>query len=236
MTITRVAQARWEAVADAAFDSLAAAMPADLPAPLHTLVGEDDHLHPLVGEDDPDTAARRERFGFTAGRREGAYDLPTDPRVSGLGSARPPAGVKVLPAGAADEGIPRAAPDRAIRDEAGATMGPHTPGPPAGPPGDTLGDPSAYAVAVREDDGAYVGLVRAARVRRRAGVGLNAVRPDRRRQGVGRALPAHAPERPHRDGIAYAWAEVDDSDAPARAPARSAGARRATGCLEPVRR
>ncbi|MEU9578195.1 GNAT family N-acetyltransferase [Streptomyces chilikensis] len=253
VTITRVAQAQWEAVADdlvvgrgdvsrrpdgrlflsidvwrdAAFDRLAATMLADLPTPLHTLVGEDDH----------DTTARWERFGFTVGRREGAYDLPTDPRESGLDATRLPAGVTVLPAGEADEHLLRSL-DRAIRDEVEAAVGRRVLPAEllAGPPGDTLVDPSKYAVAVLDGDAGYAGLVRVVRVRRRARVGLVAVRADRRRRGIGRALLAHALEGLHRDGIASAWTEVDDSDVPALALARAAGARRATGHLELVRR
>ncbi|MEU3552701.1 GNAT family N-acetyltransferase [Streptomyces fragilis] len=268
VTVTRAAEDRWEAAADdgtvvgrgdvsrrpdgrlflsvdvwqdAAFDRLAAAMLAELPAPLHTLVGDEDH----------DRRSSWERLGFTVGRRERAYDLPTDPRVTGLGAVPLPAGVAILPAGEADESRLRAL-DRAIREEVGATVGWHTM--PAelvpGPPGDTVVDPSKYAVAVRGgtpsgaggdggaaggDGGAYVGLVRVVRVRRRARVGLIAVRADERRRGTGRALLAHALNTLARDGVSTAWAEVDASNTAALSLVEGAGARRAGACLELVR-
>ncbi|WP_448318226.1 GNAT family N-acetyltransferase [Streptomyces sp. CO7] len=268
VSVTRVAEDRWEAAADdgtvvgqgdvsrrpdgrlflsvdvwqdAAFDRLAAAMLADLPEPLHTLVGDEDH----------DRRVGWERLGFTVGRREWAYDLPTDPRVTGLGAAPLPAGVTILPAGEADEGLLRAL-DRTIREEVGASAGRYALPAElvAGPPGDTVVDPSKYAVAVRDDaarsgdrrgdgdggdGGAYVGLVRVVRVRRRARVGLIAVRADERRRGIGRALLAHALDTLSHDGVGFAWAEADVSDVAATALLEGAGARRAGASLELVR-
>ena len=68
------------------FDRLAAAMLADLPAPLHT----------IVDEADVELTAGWERAGFTARRREWEYAVPTDPAVTGLGAVPPP-GVTVVP-------------------------------------------------------------------------------------------------------------------------------------------
>ncbi|MGW2858746.1 GNAT family N-acetyltransferase [Streptomyces sp. NPDC001205] len=249
--ITRVATTQWEAVADhrvvgrgdvshrpdgrlfvsidvwqdAVFDQLATVMLAELPQPLHTVVGEgDDGLK-----------ASWERLGFTLGRREQEYVLPTDPRETGLGAPRPPAGVTLLAAGEADEELLRVL-DRAIREEVEATVGWHTM--PAEvlprPAGCTLVDPSKYATAVR--DGEYIGLVRVVPVRRRARIGLLAVRADQRGQGIGRALLAHALGALHRDQITSAWAEVDESNAAASALVEGAGARRSSGYLELVRR
>lgn len=248
--ITRVAEAQWEAVADdrivghgdvshrpdgrlfisidvwqdAVFDQLATAMLADLPEPLYTLVGEADH----------DLKSSWERLGFTVGRREWEYVLPTDSHETGLGALQLPAGVTILPAGEADESLLRAL-DRAIREEVGATVGWHTMPAEvlAGPAGSTLVDPSKYAVAVRNDE--YAGLVRVVPVRRRARIGLIAVRADQRRHGIGRALLAHALGALHRDGIESAWAEVDESNAAASALVEGVGARRSSSCLELVR-
>ncbi|MFC9293721.1 GNAT family N-acetyltransferase [Streptomyces sp. NPDC057011] len=211
---------------DAVFGRLAAAILADLPAPLHT----------LVGKDDLDLKSRWEQLGFTAGRREWEYVLSTDPRETGLGAVRPPAGVTILPGGEADERLLHAL-DAAIREEVEAGVGwrtmpaevlprPTVPMPP---------DPSQYTVAVR--DGAYVGFVRVAPVPRRARIGLVAVRADRQRQGIGRALLAHALGSLSRDaGIDSAWAEVDESNTAAMALFAGIGARRAGGNLELVRR
>ena len=102
--ITRVDGLRWQAVEDdrvigdgeasrrrdgrlflsidtwhgAVFDRLAAAMLADLPSPLYTMVDEADH----------DLTARWERAGLTVRRREQEYLFATDPLVTGLGTAR----------------------------------------------------------------------------------------------------------------------------------------------------
>ncbi|MFF9619898.1 GNAT family N-acetyltransferase [Streptomyces griseosporeus] len=246
ITTARVAEDRWEALSgdhvvghgdlarrpdgrlflsidvwqDAAFDQLAAAMLADLDAPLHT----------LVGDADPTLTARWERLGFAVARREWEYVLPTDPRETG--TSRLPAGVTILPAGDADEGPLRAL-DRAIRDEVEATVGWHTMPAEVVPRAATAVDPSKYAVAVR--GGEYVGLVRVARVPRRARIGLIAVRADRHRHGIGRALLAHALGALHRDGIGSVRAEIDASNTAAIALAEGVGARRAGSCLELVR-
>jgi len=249
VAITRVAETRWEAVdaerivghgdvshrpdgrlfisidvwQDAIFDQLATAMLADLPEPLHTLVGEAEQ----------DLRSSWERLGFTVGRREWEYVLPGHPRRSGLEAQQLPAGVTVLPAGEADEELLRAL-DRTIREEVEATVGWQTMPAQvlAGPAGCTLVDPSKYAVAVR--GGEYVGLVRVAPVRRRARIGLIAIRADQRRHGIGRALLTHASNALHRDGIDSAWAEVDESNAAAIALFEGAGARRSSSYLELV--
>ncbi|NMO34279.1 GNAT family N-acetyltransferase [Streptomyces sp. GMY01] len=250
VTITRIATTRWEAVADdriaghgdvahrpdgrlfisidvwqdALFDRLAAAMLAELPQPLHTLVAEDDQ----------DLTARWERLGFAPGRREREYVLLTDPRDTGLGALRLPPGVTILPAGAADESPLRAL-DRAIRAEVEADAGWRTM--PAevlpAPAGVLPVDPSKHAVAVR--DGEYVGLVRVVPVRTRARIGLLAIRAGQRRHGIGRALLAHALGALHRDGIDSAWAEIDESNTAAIALAEGVGGRRTGGYLELVR-
>jgi ribosomal protein S18 acetylase RimI-like enzyme len=241
--ITRVSETQWQAVSDdrivghgdvsqrpdgrlfvsidvwqdAVFDHLAAAMVADLPTPLHT----------LVGEADLDVRSRWEQAGFTTARREWEYVLPTTPH--------PPTGVTILPGGQADEDQLRAL-DRAIREEVEATVGWHTM--PAEvlprPAGTTVLDPSKYAVAVR--DGQYVGLIRLVPIRRRARIGLLAVRAAHHRRGIGRALLSHALTSLHTDGFTSAWAEVDESNTAATALFEHLGARRTTSTLELVRR
>ena len=106
-------------------------MLADLPRPLYT----------VVDEADLDLTARWERAGFTVRRREWEYVVPTDPRVTGLDSALPPAGVTIVAVGAARE-APLREVYSAIRDEVDATVGwesmpaevlPRPDGAPAGP-------------------------------------------------------------------------------------------------------
>ncbi len=207
------------------FDRIADVMLADLPTPLYT----------VVDEADLDLTSHWQRAGFTIRRREWEYLVPTDPLVTGLGSVRPPTGVTILPAGAANDGRLREL-DRAIRDEVEATVGwqempaevlPR-------PNGATLLYPSKYAVAAQSDQ--YVGLVRVAPVTRRARIGLIAVRADQHRLGIGRALLAHVLDSLHRAGIETASADVNEANTAATALFDGAAARRAGSNLELVRR
>ncbi|WP_214322659.1 GNAT family N-acetyltransferase [Nonomuraea sediminis] len=161
--------------------------------------------------------------------------MPTDPRITGLGSALPPSGVTIVPVGEAEEGPLRVL-DRAIRDEVEAAVGwqempaevlPR-------PTGDTVLDPSKYAVATQS--GAYVGLVRLAAVTRQPRIGLIAVRSDQQRRGIARALLAHVLGSLHRCGTETASAEVNESNEAAMALFEGAGARRASSNLELVLR
>ncbi|WP_030675222.1 N-acetyltransferase [Streptomyces rimosus] len=208
---------------DTTFDRLAEAMSADLPAPLHT----------VVDEADAELTAGWRRAGFTVRRREWEYAVPTDPRITGLGEVRPPSGVTIVPAGQADEDLLRAV-DRAIRDEVGATVGWQSM--PAEviplPEGDTIADPSKYAVAAAPDR--YLGLIRVVPAKRPR-IGLIAVRAGERRRGIARALLAHALGTLHRDGCASAWAEVQESDQAASALFEGVGARPVSSNLELVR-
>ena len=214
---------------EAAFHRLASAMLAALPRPLYT----------VVDEADAELTAAWLVAGFSIGRRERGYLLPTDPAGTGLGAVRPPAGVVIVPAGAADEHRLRAL-DRAIRAEVEATVGWHTM--PAEvlrlPAGVTVLDPSAYVVAAQGSE--YVGLLRLAAVTRQPRIGLLAVRAGHQRRGIGRALLAHALNQLHERSTARAagtaWAEVDEANAAAIALFEGAGGRHAATDLELVRR
>ncbi|WP_354638057.1 GNAT family N-acetyltransferase [Kitasatospora camelliae] len=209
---------------DPVFDRIAAAMLADLPTPLYT----------VVDESDPDTASAWRRAGFTPARREWGYVVPTDPAISGLGAVRPPSGVTIVPAGEAEPGPLRAL-DRALREEVEAAAGWRTM--PAEvlprPDGITPEDLAKFVVARQE--GQYVGLLRTAPTRQPR-IGLIAVRADRHRRGIARALLAHALDVLHRAGTDAAWAEVDEDNAAATALFEGVGARRAGSLLELVRR
>lgn len=145
---------------DATFDRLVEAMLPELPVPLYTVVDE-AHIELTAGW---------RRAGFTIRRREWEYVVPTDPRVTGLEAVLPPSGVTIVPAGQADESLLRAV-DRAIRDEVEATVGWQSM--PAEviprPEGDTIVDPSKYAVAAAPDH--YLGLIRVVTVNRRRASG-----------------------------------------------------------------
>ncbi|KJY27579.1 GNAT family N-acetyltransferase [Streptomyces sp. NRRL S-495] len=208
-----------------AFDRIAAAMTAALPAPLYAVVDETDH----------ESTAAWHRAGFTTGRREWGYVVPTDPRVTGLGPVTPPAGVTLVPAGEAEE-APLRTLDRLVRAEVEAGAGWRTM--PAEvlprPAWSTMADPSKYAVA-READ-RYVGMVRVAPLTRQPRIGLIAVLAERQRRGIARALLAHTLASLHRAGTVSAWAEADEANPAATALLESIGARRTGGAaLELVR-
>ena len=204
----------------AVFDRLAEAMLAALPRPLHT----------VVDEADLDLTVQWQRAGFTTRRREWEYAVPTDPRVTGLGSV-PPEGVTVTAFGRA-ELAPLRALDRTIRAEVEA--GPGWPDMPvevlAGP---TL-DPSKYAVA--EQSGRYVGLLRVTMLTRLPRIGLIAVRADHQRRGIARALLAHTLGALYHVGKETACAEVTESNVAATALFAGIGARRTGSNLELVLR
>jgi ribosomal protein S18 acetylase RimI-like enzyme len=247
VVISRVAQSQWHALDDdrvvgrgdvsrrpdgrtflsidawhgAVFDQLADAMLAGLPKPLYT----------VVDEADLDLTSHWERAGFTTRRREWEYLVPTDPRVTGLGSVLPPPGVTIVALGEAEEGPLRAL-DRVIRDEVEATVGWQEMPAEVLPRPDraTSLDPSKYAVAAQSDQ--YLGLVRLAPVFRRPRIGLIAVRADQHRRGIARALLADVLGSLHRSGIEMAWAEVNESNAAAMALFEGVGAHRASSNLE----
>jgi GNAT superfamily N-acetyltransferase len=208
---------------DTAFDRLAAAMLAHLPAPLHT----------VVDEADVELTAAWRRAGFTVRRREWEYVVPTDPQVTGLDAVLPPPGVTIVPAGQADESLLRAV-DRAIRSEVEATVGWQSMPAEVIPrrEGDTIVDPSKYAVAATPDR--YLGLIRVVTAIRPR-IGLIAVLADERRRGIARALLAHALGTLHHSGFAEAWTEVQESNRAGSALFEGIGARPMSSNLELVR-
>jgi len=208
---------------DETFDLLAGVMVAELPGPLYT----------VVDEADVELTAGWLRAGFGVRRREWEYVVPTDPAVTGLGGVSVPAGVVVVPAGEADEGLLRAV-DREIRAEVEASVGwSSMPAEVlARPVGETIVDPSKYAAASVGDR--YVGLIRVVTVNR-SRVGLVAVLAGERRRGIGRALLAHGLGALHRSGIGEAWADVQESNRAASALFEGVGARSVSSNLELVR-
>jgi ribosomal protein S18 acetylase RimI-like enzyme len=195
-----------------AFDRLAAAMLADLPRPLFT----------VVDEADLDLTAQWGRAGFTTRRREWEFTVPTRASDSAL-----PPGVTIIAFGRAEE-APLRALDRTIRAEVEA--GPGWPDMPAEVLVRPAFDPAKYAVAAHSGD--YVGLVRVAMVTRQPRIGLVAVRAGHQRRGIARALLAHTLGALHHVGKETASAEVTESNVAAMTLFEGIGARRTGSNLE----
>jgi ribosomal protein S18 acetylase RimI-like enzyme len=227
VAITKAADMRWHAVQDdrvagraeawyrpdgrlfvsvdswtgAVFDQLADAALADLPRPLYT----------MIDETDTGLASHWTRAGFRTRRRELEYLVPTDPRVTGLGSAQPPSDVMIVPAGDADEDLLRQL-ARQIHDQVEAATGwremPAEMVP--RPAGSVVADPSKYAVASRS--GHYVGLLRMSALTRLPRIGLIAVLSGQQRRGIARALLAQVLGSLHEAGISAMSAEAGESN------------------------
>lgn len=215
-----------DAWGDEIFHQLAAAMLADLPAPLYT----------VVDDDDTDLLALWRSVGFAAHRLEREYVLPTDPRSTRLGMRPPPEGVSILSAGMARADLLDDL-DRVVRAEVDATLGWQS------MPAELLGRPggggvlypSTYVVA-QDEDGQYVGLARVAPLPRRPRLGLIAVRMSHRRRGVARGLLAEVLGSAHSAGVTSVFAEVDELNAPAKALFEGVGAKFDGGAVELVHR
>jgi GNAT superfamily N-acetyltransferase len=205
---------------DAVFDRLAAAMLADQPAPLYTVVDETDR----------GLTANWVRAGFATWRRESEFVVPT-----GLTQATVPFGVRIATADDVAE-APLRELDQAIRTEVESTVGWQT------MPAEVLPwqggtrpiDPSKYTVAVRDDR--YVGLVRVATMTRSPRIGLVAVLAAEQRHGIARALLSHVLGGLHRSGFEAATAEIDETNTAAMALFEGCGARRTGSSLELIRR
>ncbi len=193
-------------------------------------------LYTQVEADDLDGMAGCQRAGFGAWHRESYCRIPTSPQVTGLGTARVPAGLTVISAAVADEGRLRLLDDALRQDVPGADGWRWDP---EGFRRETFCpefDPATYLVAVELDGGEYAGLARVWMNPGRPRLGLIAVRPAHRRHGLARALLGQAFGVLSERGLAEVTAEVDDANVASLTLMNSLGARWAGGCAELLRR
>jgi GNAT superfamily N-acetyltransferase len=211
---------------DDAYEPLLAAVSSDIQQDLYAIVNDSDF----------EQLGRLQALGFTVGRREDEFRVPTDPAITGLGEARLAAGLRVISAADADVDALRLLDDLLREDIPGAEGWVNDPAEFAEYTFDPRHfDPATYLVAV-ETTGTYAGL---ARVWNDPGVrmlGLIAVIRACRRQGVARALLAAAFRPLHDQGVSEVAAEVDVTNDASATLLRGLGARRVGGSVEMVRR
>ena len=211
--------------ADDVFVALAEAMTHDLPAPVYTVVAEDDREH----------LGRWSLLGFRDNRREDEYAIPTRPELTGLADAVLPAGFTLVSADRVDEDRLRSL-DQELRQDVPGYVGW------VNQPEEfhrltfenRWFDPTTYLVAGHES--AYVGLVRILGLPRQPRLGLVGVLPAYRRRGLARALLAAAMRPLHERGIDTVSGEADETSLASQALLKQIGAIRTGGAIELVRR
>lgn len=210
---------------DDVFIAIAEAMTQDLPAPVYTVVADDDREH----------LGRWSMLGFRDNRREDEYAIPTAPEATGLGTALLPAGFTLVGADRVDEGRLRGL-DQTLRQDVPGYAGW------INDPEEfhrltfenRFFDPATYLVAVHESE--YVGLVRILGLPRQPRLGLIGVLPEYRRRGLARAMLAAALRPLHERGVTTVSAEADESNPASRVLLKGVGAIRTGGAIELVRR
>ncbi len=205
--------------------------------PLLTAVAQNTggDLYTIACEADRQSLAQFTRLGFTVSRRESFFVIPTDPEVTGLHDTDEPDGVVIISANDGFEDQLRLL-DDALRQDVPGTEGWQWD--PADFNEETFGsdfDPATYLVAVDVASGEYIGLVRVWNSPGRPRLGLIAVLPPYRRRGLATVLLARAFRALHERGKKEVTAEVDDTNAAARALMSKLGARRTNGIIELIR-
>ena len=196
--------------------------------------GEDLYLN--VGERYTENQARFTELGFVVNRREGFYRMPTDPAITGLVKAEPPAGVVFVSAIDADEEDLRLL-DQALREDVPGSEG--WIWDPADFREQTFDssdfDPATYVVAVDSDSARYIGLTRVWVGRGLPRLGLVAVLPAYRRRGLATAMLGRVFGVLYGRGKAEVTFEIDDTNEASLALLTGAGARRINGIVEFVK-
>jgi GNAT superfamily N-acetyltransferase len=197
----------------------------------------DGDLYTTARDTDEQGLDRLTRLGFTPGRRESSYLIPTDPVATGLDATPAPEGIVIISAADADEDQLREL-DDALRQDVPGTAGWKW------DPGDFREetfdsdqfDPATYLVAVDTDSCHYVGLVRVWNNPGRPRLGLIGVLRPYRRRGLARALLARAFRVLHDRGKTVVTAEADDANLAGTSLLLRLGAWRQAGFIEVVRR
>lgn len=173
--------------------------------------------------------------GFAVNRRESYYRIPTDPAVTGLGTAKLLPGMSVISSKEADLDRLRLLDDDLRQDTPGSDGWRWAPQDFKDETHRRGFDPETYLVAVAAD-GDYIGIVRVWLGRKLPRLGFMAVRAPYRRHGVTRALLRQAFQVLHERGHGCVTAEADDDNVASVTLLTSLGGRRTGGTVELIRR
>ena len=196
--------------------------------------GADLYLN--AGENDTESQSRFASLGFVVNRREGYYRNPTDPAITGLVKAEPPAGVVFISAIDADEDDLRLLDDALRQDVPGCEGWVWDPVDFREETFDSPDfDPATYVVAVDSDSARYIGLTRVWVGRGMPRLGLVSVLPPYRRRGLARAMLGRVFGVLHERGKAEVTYEIDDLNEASLGLLTGAGGRRVNGIVEFVK-
>jgi GNAT superfamily N-acetyltransferase len=151
--------------------------------------------------------------GFTVARRDVNVEVDLDEALANIGAARLPPGVVAISAAEADVDRLRVL-DDALRDDIPGTDGwRSTPGEFADETFRTPAfNPATYSVAVEEDTGEYIGLVRIWMNRSGPRIGMFGVLPAHRRRRIALALLARCLIAARAAGHRTAISEYDETN------------------------
>jgi RimJ/RimL family protein N-acetyltransferase len=197
-----------------------------------------DRRVPAVTHVDEEATADREALtaaGFAESRRDANVVIPVEPALDALHAAELPDGLQVRSAADVEEDRLRLLDNELRQDVPGSSGWQSTPEEFREQSfDDPEFDPRTYLVAVDEESGEYVGLVRIWMKPDRPRLGFVGVRRDRRRQGIASALLAHALRAVHSTGAAEVTMEHDLRNDASRTLAERLGARRLGTTIELV--
>ena len=171
--------------------------------------------------------------GFTTARREAKVEVDLDEALANIGDARLPAGLVAISAADADVDRLRLL-DDALRDDIPGTGGWRST--PEEFADETFSvpafNPATYLVAVKEDTGEYIGLVRIWMNRSGPRIGMFGVLRAHRRRGIALALLARCLVAARDGGHRTATSEYDEKNEESGGVFERLGARQTGSTME----